>query len=182
MLTHALVAEHTRAVHGAVRDACASSGSALAEDDDIAVLTSGVLSACGEGDRQQVVCATPFALPDSDFIASPADAVLWGPGNKAMTPATQDKQLLSDCVGRNDKTKVLIRLQKSGEGQPQREGPSVSAEEQAAMLAFLRRKQEEAARLAASSDDAVDTHDAPWANSRALKTHFSGVGNVRFGF
>jgi len=47
----------------------------------------------------------------------------------------QREKKLSDYVGKNDKTKVVAKLQKKGSGAPQRE-PIVSEEEQKAMVAF----------------------------------------------
>ncbi len=76
-------------------------------------------------------------------VIEPSVARLWGPGGKQLAVG----KLLSDYVGRNDKTKALLRLQRESEGAPGRE-PTVSAAEQAAMLAFYRKKQDEAARLA----------------------------------
>lgn len=111
----------------------------------------------------------------ADFIA-PDAAALWGPGTKLLT---SKGPLLSDTVGRNDKTRVLLRLQRLSEGAPGRE-PSVSAEEQAAMAAFYRKKQEEAQRLAAAADE-VETYDAPWATPGSLKAQLVGVSSVRLG-
>ena len=51
-------------------------------------------------------------------------------------------KLLRDFVGRNEKTKILAKLQKKGQGAPGRE-PVFSAEEQKAMMAFAHKKQEE---------------------------------------
>ena len=104
----------------------------------------------------------------------PAGASLWGPGGKQL----QVGRKLSDAVGRNDKTRVLLRLQAGGEGAPGREAP-VSAAEQAAMLAFYRKKQAEAQALAAA--DAADADSAAWADPRALKASFAGIGALRLG-
>ena len=51
-------------------------------------------------------------------------------------------KLLRDFVGRNEKTKIVAKLQKKGQGAPARE-PVVSAQEQKAMMAFAHKKQEE---------------------------------------
>ena len=104
----------------------------------------------------------------------PAGASLWGPGGKQL----QVGRKLSNSVGRNDKTRVLLRLQAAGEGAPGREAP-VSAEEQAAMLAFYRKKQAEAQALAAA--EPADADSAAWADPRSLKASFAGIGALRLG-
>ena len=78
-------------------------------------------------------------------------------------------------VGKNEKTKIVAKLQKKGGGAPQREAP-ISPEEHKAMMAYYHKKQEEMKALATNSED--DYTNSAWANSKALKNHFSGVGNV----
>ena len=51
-------------------------------------------------------------------------------------------KLLRDFIGRNEKTKIVAKLQKKGQGAPARE-PVFSAAEQKAMMALAHRKQEE---------------------------------------
>ena len=47
---------------------------------------------------------------------------------------------LSDHVGRNEKTKIVAKLQKKGGGAPQREAP-ISPEEHKAMMAYYHKRQ-----------------------------------------
>ena len=49
---------------------------------------------------------------------------------------------LKDFVGRNEKTKIIAKLQKKGQGAPARE-PVFSEDEKKEMMAFAYRKQEE---------------------------------------
>ena len=49
---------------------------------------------------------------------------------------------LKDYVGRNEKTKIIAKLQKKGQGAPARE-PVFSEEEQKQMMAYAYKKQEE---------------------------------------
>lgn len=49
---------------------------------------------------------------------------------------------LKDYVGRNEKTKIIAKLQKKGQGAPSRE-PVFSEEEQKQMMAYAYKKQEE---------------------------------------
>merc|ERR1719230_1003496 len=64
----------------------------------------------------------------------------------------QDEKLLSDYVGKNDKTKVIAKLQKKGANAPMRE-PVVSEEEQKAMVAFYHKKQQEMEKLSLEDED-----------------------------
>ena len=64
-------------------------------------------------------------------------AQLWWAGKQLE----RGKQL-KDYVGRNEKTKIVAKLQKKGQGAPARE-PVFSAQEQKAMMAMAYRRQEE---------------------------------------
>jgi len=156
-LTAALVAEHTGLVRAAVT-ICWPQG--LPAWDPVAAELAGQASEGGSTQAKEVV--------------DPAGATLWGPGAKQLATG----KLLSDSCGRNEKTRLLLRLQAAGEGAPGRE-VTTSPEEQAAMLAFYRKKQAEAAALAAADDD--DCSSAAWANPRALKASIAGVADVRLG-
>ena len=64
-------------------------------------------------------------------------AQLWWAGKQL-----DRSKLLRDYVGRNEKTKIVTKLQKKGQGAPGRE-PVFSAEEQRTMMALAHKKQEE---------------------------------------
>jgi hypothetical protein len=96
---------------------------------------------------------------------------LWFAG-KQMIP----EKLLKDFVGRHEKTKAVVRLQKMGGGAPQRE-PVVDQETQKQMMAFYHKKQEEMKKLEEDADDSF-THSS-WANSGGLKSAFTGTSNIR---
>ena len=59
----------------------------------------------------------------------------------AFSKEMQTDKLLSDYVGKNEKTKVVVKLQKKGAGAPGRE-PVVSEDEQKAMIAFYHKKEQ----------------------------------------
>lgn len=80
---------------------------------------------------------------------------------------------LGDHVGRNEKTKVVIKATKRGQQAPSRESP-VDPETQKAMLAWYYKKQEEEKKLVADEDDGYA--GSSWANPKSLKTHFAGMG------
>ena len=86
-------------------------------------------------------------------------------------------QTVGDRVGRNEKTKVIGRLQKRGGGPPVRE-PAISEAERKAMMAHYFKKQQELKELA--EDDTDDFMAASWADPKALKRGLTGATNVRF--
>mmetsp|Transcript_11136 Transcript_11136/g.36659 ORF Transcript_11136/g.36659 Transcript_11136/m.36659 type:complete len:287 (-) Transcript_11136:2620-3480(-) len=140
--------------------------------------------------RGAVMIAYPMGLPEWDPVreaiedceqlagsAAGADVLeadntqMWW-ASKALLPENK----LSDHVGRNEKTKIVAKIQKKGGGVPQKEAP-ISKEEHAAMLAYYYKKQEEQKALVANEDDEYLHSD--WASNKSLKGHFSGVGGVR---
>ena len=105
-------------------------------------------------------------------VLDPASAVLWGPGGKQFEAGKK----LSDYCGRNEKSRVVLKLQRKGAGAPARE-PAVSAEEQKEMMSYYHRKQEEHKRFAQSGEEEF-AHSA-WADPKSLKAAFSGVGELK---
>nr|CCA22494.1 conserved hypothetical protein [Albugo laibachii Nc14] len=85
-------------------------------------------------------------------------------------------QTVRDMVGSNEKTKIIVKLQKKGGGMPSRE-PGVTEEEQKAMMAFYFKKQEEMKKLA--EDDAEDYMASSWADPKALKNSLRGTATIR---
>lgn len=135
-----------------------------------------------------VMIAYPMGLPDYDHVRQileereelegasamevlvPENSSLW-----CFSKELQREKLLSDYVGKNDKSKVIAKLQKKGAHAPQRE-PIVSEEEQKAMIAFYHKKQQEMEKLEAEDEDAY--LNSKWANPKGLKNAFTGVGEV----
>jgi len=142
--------------------------------------------------RGAVTMAYPGGLPAYDVVAElladaggpdgaaaaaagaeyfdPATATLWWAGKEFFRDAT-----VGDRVGRNEKTKVIARLQRPNGGPPVRE-PAVSEAERAAMMAMYFKKQEEAKALAENDDDAY--HGARWADPKALKRELLGATSI----
>ena len=83
---------------------------------------------------------------------------------------------VSDRLGKNEKTKVIGKLQKPGSGAPCRE-PVVDEEEKKAMMAFYFKKQEEMKRLAESSED--DYLHSSWADPKQLQKSMRGLGTIK---
>lgn len=118
-----------------------------------------------EGNEE--LSGTSYANDDLDFDKSQ----LWFAG-KHMLP----EKLLKDFVGRHEKTKAVVRLQKSGGGAPSRE-PVVDPETQKAMIAYYHKKQEQMKKLEEDANDSYTQSD--WASGHSLKAHFTGTTNIR---
>jgi hypothetical protein len=74
---------------------------------------------------------------DSLDVIPETDMSLWFSGKEM-----QRGKILSDYVGKNEKTKVIVKIQKKGNGAPARERV-VSDEEQKQMMAYYYRKQQD---------------------------------------
>ena len=80
-----------------------------------------------------------FVLPQQagQQVLEEETAQLWWASKELMR-----SKKLRDYVGRNEKTKIVAKLQRKGQGAPARE-PVFSEEEQKKMMAYAYRKQEE---------------------------------------
>jgi hypothetical protein len=110
-----------------------------------------------------------------DFPANQADVYeymdpkvtsLWWAGKELFKG-----KILSDYVGKNEKTKIVIKLQKTGGGAPVRE-PLVDEKSYKNMLSFYYKKQEESKKLEEDSEDAY--MNSAWANPKNLKNQLTG--------
>lgn len=100
-------------------------------------------------------------------------ADLWWAGKQLLRG-----KKLGDFVGKNEKTKIVAKLQKVGQGAPCRE-PIISEDEQKQMMAYYYRKQEESKKLSADMDDSY--LDAKWADNQMLKKQFQGLSDIKWG-
>ncbi len=201
----------------------AADGAAAASKDHAArgvALTARGLQEKVDNVRGAVAMAWPMGLPAWDpvrlmledtgaadgFLAEvsgkdfldPASATLWWAGKEFFRDAT-----VGDRVGRNEKTKVVARLQTAAGGAPVRE-PAVSEDERKvrgrgaaraarpredaphpstpptpaqAMMAWYFKKQEEEKKLADDNEEGY--LNAKWADPKALKSSLLGVGDVK---
>ncbi|KAG1704008.1 UPF0769 protein C21orf59 A [Nymphon striatum] len=85
-----------------------------------------------------------------------------------------DKTLM-EYVGRNEKTKIIVKLQRHGEGVPSRE-PTVSAEEQQQMMLKEFRKHKEMQELEENAD--YSYLNCQWADGSSLKCSFQGLNDI----
>ena len=155
-------------------------------------LTRKLLAGKVDEIRGAVMICYPMGLPEWDLVRQclddtevlagtqwanehlePETATLWFCG-KQMLPDNK----LRDHVGKNEKTKVVAKLQKPGGQAPARE-PRVDAETQKQMMAFYHKRQEEMKKLEAEGDDEDHYTHSTWADPNALKRHFQGVSNIR---
>eukprot|EP00397_Hematodinium_sp_SG-2012_P033068 GEMP01035282.1.p1 GENE.GEMP01035282.1~~GEMP01035282.1.p1 ORF type:complete len:287 (+),score=72.92 GEMP01035282.1:112-972(+) len=93
---------------------------------------------------------------------------LWFAGKEVQTT-----KFLEEFVGKNEKTKVCLKMQARSAGAPVRE-PRIDQETHKSMLAFYYKKQEEQKKLQEDDDDSY--LDSAWANSKALKSQLVGGG------
>ncbi|KAK0131683.1 UPF0769 protein C21orf59 [Merluccius polli] len=85
---------------------------------------------------------------------------------------------LQDYIGKNEKTKIVVKIQKRGQGAPARE-PIVTEEQQKQMMMHYYRRQEELKKLEDADDD---SHlDSAWSDRQALKRQFQGLNNIKWG-
>ncbi|XP_044744088.1 cilia- and flagella-associated protein 298 [Chrysoperla carnea] len=104
-------------------------------------------------------------------VIEPQLAQLWFSG-KEMDP----DQKLSTYLGRNDKCKVIVKLQKKSEGAPSREAV-ISEESRKELMLLAYKKQEEWKKLEQNDDD--DYLNSPWADNNQMKRSFQGIrGNI----
>ncbi|XP_076876290.1 cilia- and flagella-associated protein 298 [Brachyhypopomus gauderio] len=85
---------------------------------------------------------------------------------------------LRDYIGKNEKTKIVVKLQKRGQGAPSRE-PVVSEEEHKQMMLHYYRRQEELKKLNEMDDDSY--LQSEWADRQTLKRQFQGLTNIKWG-
>ncbi|KAF2975453.1 hypothetical protein EK904_005046, partial [Melospiza melodia maxima] len=106
-------------------------------------------------------------------VIKESEAQLWWAGKQL-----EETKLLSDYVGKNEKTTIIVKIQKKGQGAPGRE-PVLSHEEQKEMMLYYYRKQEELKKLEEEDDDSF--LNAEWADNHALKRQFHGVKDIKWG-
>ncbi|EPZ34652.1 hypothetical protein ROZALSC1DRAFT_27041 [Rozella allomycis CSF55] len=140
-----------------------------------------------------IMIAYPMGLPSDDPVQIILD------NNEDLTVCSNAKEIftldnvslwwaskelvpnkhLSDFIGKNEKSKVIVKLQRKGQGAPVRE-PAIDEKTQREMTAFFYKKQEEHKKLADNDED--DYLNSSWANPKALKNHFQGISNVSWRF
>ncbi|CAM9212566.1 unnamed protein product [Ectocarpus fasciculatus] len=140
--------------------------------------------------RGAVTMAFPMGLPEFDPVRLTIEGGEGLEGTQAGTEILDEEtaglwmagkefrrdQSVGDRVGKNEKTRIMCKLQKPGSGPPGRE-PGVSEDERKAMMAFYFKRQEELKRLAEANDD--DYLASAWADPKQLQRSLRGTGTVR---
>ena len=107
-----------------------------------------------------------------DVIES-TQAVIW-----FSTKELQRDKKLEDYLGKNEKSKVIIKLCTRSQGQPTRE-PVFSEEEQKRLMLANHKRREE--MLALEKDVSDDSYlNSQWADQNALKSRMQGINNVNW--
>ncbi|KAM8975209.1 cilia- and flagella-associated protein 298-A [Pelodytes ibericus] len=106
------------------------------------------------------------------LVIEEPDSQLWWAGKELQ----RSKKLL-DFVGKNEKTKIIVKIQKRGQGAPARE-PVISEEEQKKMMMYYHRRQEEMKKLEVDED--LSYLNSDWADSSSLKRQFQGVKDIKW--
>ena len=109
---------------------------------------------------------------DMQDILDDKESVLWWAGKEL-----QASKAMHEYVGKNEKTKLMTRLQAKGSGAPVRES-RVDKETHAAMMHHYYQKQEEEKKLKADDDDSY--LESEWANPKALKASLNGGRPISF--
>ncbi len=134
--------------------------------------------------------AYPMGLPEYDTVrltiegnegleGTAASQELLDPNTAELWVASRmfdRNQTVADRLGRNEKTKVIGKLQKPGAGPPGREA-AVSEDEKKAMMAYYFKKQEEMKKMSESSED--DYLHSSWADPKQLQKSLRGQADVR---
>lgn len=107
-------------------------------------------------------------------VIEPAKCQLWFAG-RHLVP----EQLLSDFLGTNEKSKVIVKITKREEGAPGRE-PAISEETRKQLMLMAYRRQEEMKKLELDDDDAY--LGSTWADNRQMQRTVHGIDAVKFKF
>jgi hypothetical protein len=87
------------------------------------------------------------------------------------------EKVLGSYIGKNEKTKIIVKLTKAGSGAPVRE-TAVDEETRVKLMGMYHKKQEEWKKIESSNED--DFANSAWANPNNLKSYLvtggKGVG------
>ncbi|XP_043669045.1 cilia- and flagella-associated protein 298-like isoform X2 [Vespula pensylvanica] len=170
-----------------VEDARAMISKKLVQQDKL--LTQKIVQDALDILRGAVTIVYPMGLPPHDVIRQEFEntedltgtqaslevidislAQLWFSGKEMI----QGKKL-KNFLGSNEKTKVIVKLQKRGAGMPGRE-PLMSEEERKLLMLHAYKRQEQIKQLEQNDDD--EYLNSPWADGSSLKRHFHGMNNI----
>jgi hypothetical protein len=108
----------------------------------------------------------------NNMLLDPKTSALWAAGKEFSRGL-----LLSERLGKNEKTKVICKLQRGGSKVPPPREPIVSEEERKAMMSHYFKRQEELKKLAEANED--DYLNSAWADPRGLKLSLHNLSDVK---
>ncbi|XP_052758049.1 cilia- and flagella-associated protein 298-A isoform X1 [Galleria mellonella] len=103
-------------------------------------------------------------------VIDPSRACMWYCGKKFLSG-----NKLSDHLGKNNKSKVTVKLCSTSEGAPGRE-PILTEDERKQLMLHAYRKQEEWKKLEQDDDD--NYLNSKWADGQNLKRQFHGLNDI----
>jgi hypothetical protein len=112
-------------------------------------------------------------VPNLDFINFDT-AALWYAGKEL-----ERGKKLFEYIGKNEKTKLVCKVTKKGNGGPVRE-PLIDKDTHKKMLSFYFKKQEEQKKLEEENDDSY--MNSKWADGKGLKNSLYGNSDVTWKF
>ncbi|KAM6907465.1 cilia- and flagella-associated protein 298 [Xenentodon cancila] len=141
--------------------------------------------------RGAVMIVYPMGLPPHDPIRMEFDGQENLSGTQASLQVISEDECqlwwaakemqrgkkLQDYIGKNEKTKLVVKIQKTGQGAPARE-PLITDEQQKQMMMHYYRRQEELKKLEEEDDDSY--LDSEWSDRQALKRQFQGLTNIKW--
>ena len=98
--------------------------------------------------------------PNQDYFQFESTCI-WYAGKELERP-----KLLSDYIGKNEKTKIIVKFTRKGSGAPVRE-PLIDKETHSKMLSYYYKKQEEQKKLEGESEDSY--LDSQWADPKGMQ-------------
>jgi len=99
-------------------------------------------------------------------------AVLWWAGKELLR-----EEKLIKYIGHNEKTKLIVKLQKKDQGLPFRD-LSRTSEQQREMLSYYYRKSQEQKKLEEDIDDSY--LNSKWTDTKSLKNYFGGLDSIHW--
>jgi hypothetical protein len=106
-------------------------------------------------------------FPDCDWLDETNSTLWWA--KKELLKG----KILADYVGKNEKTKIIVKIMPKGKGAPLAE-PPIDQETQKKMMSFYYKKQDESKKLEEENED--DYMNSEWANPTHLKNQLVNGG------
>lgn len=111
--------------------------------------------------------------PNQDYFQFESTCI-WYAGKELERP-----KLLSDYIGKNEKTKIIVKFTRKGSGAPVRE-PLIDKETHSKMLSYYYKKQEEQKKLEGESEDSY--LDSQWADPKGMQKQLYMKGDISWKF